>query len=78
MLFDIDLRIGDRLVTDNKVIVGKWPFLYAFRFKQKGDGFMHLVLNSNDTESQPKGIRGAYVCIGKPFIKNAYHKMTVS
>ena len=56
-------------MTDNKVIVGKWPFLYAFRFKQKGDALMHLVLKNNDTDSQSKGIQGAYVCIGESFTR---------
>ena len=77
LLFNIDLRIGDKLVTDSKVIVGKWPFLYAFRFKQKGAAYMHLVLNSSDTDSQSKGIQGAYVCIGEPFVKNACYTMAV-
>ena len=65
LLFDVDLRIGDKLVTEDKVIVGRWPFLYAYRIKHKGDTYMHLFLNSSETSSQSKGIRGAYVCVGE-------------
>jgi hypothetical protein len=68
VFFTIDLRIGDKYILDDKVIVGKFPFTYSTKLSS-GVIDMQLILNSTDISSF-QGIHGAYVCIDRRWYVN--------